>query len=367
MTLAQRIDVSDLPALMMLGVPSAKEPSLARATIWFSQKLMGARRLRPDRRRFGTSALIAWPTVVHESGGFRSPEAVLFEIREPCESPWPHVGEELGAAFIQPLAPLVSDALEMTNAAEKMGVKTQVGFNYLCNPMIKLAKEMITAGELGEIRSYRGIHAEDYMSNANDPFTFRHEPVGGGALADLGSHALATAEFLIGNIIEVMGDCINLISERPDIGGGNRAVRVDDIGRAFVRFSNGASGYIEGNWVATGRKMQHDFEIHGSKGALFFSQERLNELHFYSLNDAIGRHGFRKIEAEPNHHPYGNFCVAPGHQIGFNDLKAIEIAGYLNAIMGIGPEPFSFRQGMRIQHLIESIQKSSKNNRWIRV
>ena len=169
----------------------------------------------------------------------------------------------------KPLAPLFSDALEMTNAAEKMGVKTQVGFNYLCNPMITLAKEMIASGELGEIRSYRGIHAEDYMSNANDPFTFRHDPAGGGALADLGSHALATAEFLLGEIKEVMGDCINLISERPEIGGGNKAVQVDDIGRAFVRFSNGASGYVEGNWVATGRKMQHDFEVHGSKGALF--------------------------------------------------------------------------------------------------
>ena len=267
----------------------------------------------------------------------------------------------------KPLAPLVSDALEMTNAAEKMGVKTQVGFNYLCNPMITLAKEMIAAGELGEIRSYRGIHAEDYMSDANHPFTFRHDPAGGGALADLGSHALATAEFLVGEINEVMGDCINLISERPDTRGGSRAVQVDDIGRAFVRFSNGASGYIEGNWLATGRKMQHDFEIHGSKGALFFSQERLNELHFYSLNDAIGRHGFRKIEAAPAHHPYGKFCVAPGHQIGFNDLKAIEIAGYLNAIIGTGPEPFSFRQGMRIQHLIETIQKSSKTNRWLPV
>ena len=119
----------------------------------------------------------------------------------------------------KPLAPLFSDALEMTNAAEKMGVKTQVGFNYLCNPMITLAKEMIADGELGEIRSYRGIHAEDYMSNANDPFTFRHDPAGGGALADLGSHALATAEFLLGEIKEVMGDCINLISERPEIGG----------------------------------------------------------------------------------------------------------------------------------------------------
>ena len=201
----------------------------------------------------------------------------------------------------KPLAPLFSDALEMTNAAEKMGVKTQVGFNYLCNPMISLAKEMIASGELGEIRSYRGIHAEDYMSNANDPFTFRHDPAGGGALTDLGSHALATAEFLLGEIKEVMGDCINLISERPEIGGGNKAVQVDDIGRAFVRFSNGASGYVEGNWVATGRKMQHDFEVHGSKGALFFTQERLNELHFYSTKDAGGRRGFRKIEAAPDH------------------------------------------------------------------
>ena len=267
----------------------------------------------------------------------------------------------------KPLAPLFSDALEMTNAAEKMGVKTQVGFNYLCNPMITLAKEMIAAGELGEIRSYRGIHAEDYMSNANDPFTFRHDPAGGGALADLGSHALATAEFLLGEIKEVMGDCINLISERPDICGGNKAVRVDDIGRAFVRFSNGASGYIEGNWVATGRKMQHDFEIHGSKGALFFSQERLNELHFYSLNDAIGRHGFRKIEAAPNHHPYGNFCVAPGHQIGFNDLKAIEIAKFAEAIAGNTSEPFNFRAGYQIQHLVETIGKSGQERSWLTI
>ncbi len=109
---------------------------------------------------------------------------------------------------------------------------------------------------------------------------------GGGALADLGSHALATAEFLLGPITRVLGDCVTAISERPDGKGGHRAIEVDDIGRAFLRFENGASGSIEGNWIATGRKMQHDFEIHGSKGALCFSQERFNELHFYS-NDAF--------------------------------------------------------------------------------
>jgi predicted dehydrogenase len=267
----------------------------------------------------------------------------------------------------KPLAPLAVDAAEMAEAAEAAGIKTQVGFNYTCNPMFALAREMIAAGELGEIRGYRGLHAEDYMSDVDGPYPFRHDPAGGGALADLGSHALATAEFLLGPIARVMGDCVTAISERPDGNGGRRAIEVDDIGRAFLRFENGASGSIEGNWIATGRKMQHDFEVFGSKGALNFSQERFNELHFYSNDDAPGRRGFRRIEASPDHPPYGNFCVAPGHQIGFNDLKAIEVAGYVRAIAGQGPEPFSFRKGLRIQHLVESIQRSSASANWVDV
>jgi predicted dehydrogenase len=264
----------------------------------------------------------------------------------------------------KPLAPLASDALEMAEAAEAKGVKTQVGFNYLCNPMMTLARDMIGAGELGEIRGYRGLHCEDYMADADSPFTFRHDPAGGGALADLGSHALATAEFLCGPIREVMGDCVTVIAERPDGKGERRRVEVDDVGRAFLRFESGATGSIEGNWVATGRKMQHDFEVYGTKGALAFSQEHFNVLNLFSTSDAKGRQGFRRIEAAPDHAPYGLFCVAAGHQIGFNDLKAIEVAGFVNAIAGKTPEPFNFRKGLRIQTLVETIHASSKEGAW---
>jgi len=268
----------------------------------------------------------------------------------------------------KPLAPLAADAREMAEAAEAKRVKTQVGFNYLCNPMFALARELIAAGELGEIRGYRGLHAEDYMADATGPFTFRHDPAGGGALADIGSHALATAEFLLkdaaGPITRVMGDCVTVIGERPDGKGGRRKVEVDDVGRAFLRFANGATGSIEGNWIATGRKMQHDFEVYGTKGALAFSQERFNELHFFSAADARGRQGFRRIEAGPEHPPYGLFCVAAGHQLGFNDLKAIEVAGFLDAIAGRRPEPFNFRAGLRIQTLVETIQQSSRAGSW---
>ncbi|MCB2132656.1 MAG: Gfo/Idh/MocA family oxidoreductase [Rhodobacteraceae bacterium] len=267
----------------------------------------------------------------------------------------------------KPLAPLAQDALEMSDAAEAAGVKTQVGFNYLCNPMLGLAREMIAAGELGEIRGYRGIHCEDYMADASGAFTFRHDPAGGGALADIGSHALATAEYLCGPIASVMGDCVTVIQERPDGKGATRKVEVDDIGRAFLRFESGATGSIEGNWIATGRKMQHDFEVYGTKGALAFSQEHFNVLNFFNTDDARGRQGFRRIEAGPDHAPYGLFCVAPGHQLGFNDLKAIEVAGYVNAIAGKSPEPFNFRKGLRIQTLVETIQASSREKHWLDV
>jgi predicted dehydrogenase len=164
-----------------------------------------------------------------------------------------------------------------------------------------------------------------------------------------------------------MGDCVTVIPERPDGQGGRRAVAVDDIGRAFLRFGSGATGSVEASWVAMGRRMQHDFEVYGTRGALIFTQERLNELHLYSSDDPKGRQGFRRIEAGPEHPPYGRFTPAPGHQLGFNDLKAIEMAGFLDAIAGRAPEPFPFRKGLRIQALVEAIQQSSQDGAWLDV
>ena len=189
--------------------------------------------------------------------------------------------------------------------------------------------------------------------------------MGGGVLADLGSHALATAEFLLGPVERVLGDTVTVIASRPDGRGGHRIVEVDDIGRAFVRFASGASGSIDASWIATGRKMQHDFEVYGTKGALVFSQERFNELHFYSTADAGGRRGFRRIEAGPDHNPYGLFCIAPGHQLGFNDLK---VSRWLGSSMPLpGSEAFGFRTGQRIQELVEAIQGSARESNWVQI
>ena len=124
---------------------------------------------------------------------------------------------------------------------------------------------------------------------------------------------------------------------------------------------------FETSRTTVGPESQNAFEVYGTKGALAFSQEHFNVLHYFNAADAKGRQGFRRIEAGPDHAPYGLFCVAAGHQIGFNDLKAIEVAGYINAIAGKAPEPFNFRKGLRIQTLVETIQTSAREERWIDV
>jgi predicted dehydrogenase len=270
----------------------------------------------------------------------------------------------------KPLAQDAGVARAMVDAADAAGVKTQVGFNYLKNPVLKLAQEMIATGELGEITGFRGIHAEDFMVSPQVPWSWRLDPAGGaGALADLGSHIIALARFLLGPIASLTADLHTVVGERPVAAGATqtRKVEVDDIARLTVRFARGCGGTLEANWMATGRKMQLAFEVSGTKGGLAFTQERFNELHWYRAGDDPRLAGFTRIEAGPQHAPYRNFCIAPGHQIGFNDLKTIEVAGFLAAIAGGPPSGPDFREAWEIQKVIDTTIAASRARGWLDV
>jgi predicted dehydrogenase len=270
----------------------------------------------------------------------------------------------------KPLSPTLKDSLEMAEAAERKGVATQVGFNYIKNPLLKLARDMVEAGELGEITGFRGIHAEDYMHDPESPWTWRIDPSGGpGVIADLGSHIIGMARFLLGPIAEVSADVRTVVKTRPVARGSQerREVLVDDVARILVQFGRGCGGTIEANWIATGRKMQLGFELTGSKGSLVFTQERLNELQFYKAGGDTQRNGYVRIESGPQHHPYGQFCVAGGHQLGFNDLKTIEMGEFLGAIGKGAKSGPDFREAYEIQKVVESAIASSKTRSWVKV
>ena len=113
--------------------------------------------------------------------------------------------------------------------------------------------------------------------------------------------------------------------------------------------------------------MQLAFEITGTRGALAFTQERMNELHLYSAASAAGRDGFTRIEAGPEHPPYDRICPAGGHQLGFNDLKTIEVAELIEAFAGGAPAHPDFEEGYQVQRTVEAVKRSAEERRWIDV
>lgn len=270
----------------------------------------------------------------------------------------------------KPLAPNADDAKAMVDAAEAAGVKTFVGFNYLKNPMAALARDIVQSGEIGEVVSFRGIHAEDYMADPTTPFSWRLDPESGpGALGDLGSHLISMARFLVGDVTSVCGQLETVVKERPAGMGRSetRDIRQDDQARALVRFANGAGGVLEASWVATGRKMQLAYEITGSRGALAFTQERMNELKLFTTGQPSGREGFKTIAAGPEHPPYADFCPAPGHQLGFNDMKTIEARDIVQALAGECDAWPDFREAWQVQQVIDAIMTSAAEQQWIEV
>ena len=119
----------------------------------------------------------------------------------------------------KPLAATLADAKEMAEAARASGRVTLAGFNYLKNPIIGLAREIVLSGEIGELIAFRGIHAEDYMVDPAAPHSFRTDPVGGGVLMDLGSHIVSLARHLVGPIEEVSAATGTLHKTRPSRRG----------------------------------------------------------------------------------------------------------------------------------------------------
>ncbi|MBV7298349.1 Gfo/Idh/MocA family protein [Enterovibrio paralichthyis] len=269
----------------------------------------------------------------------------------------------------KPLSTTCDSAKRMTEAAEQAGTTTLVGFNFLRNPLIHYAKSLIESGDIGDVISFRGRHAEDYMGNSESPHSFRTDPDGGGALADIGSHIVSMARFLVGPITNVNAVTETVHKERPVKPGSSekRPVLVDDVAHALLEFGNGATGSIDVSWMMTGRTMDLSFEITGTQGAIQFSQERMNELLVWTRQGGDGNGGFRKIETGPAHPPYGNFCPAPGHHLGFNDLKVIEVAELMECIEQGKPHYTGFREGYEVQCTIDAMLASAKQNQWIDV
>ncbi len=206
-------------------------------------------------------------------------------------------------------------------------------FNYRFYPAIRLAKEMIDGGELGEIYHFRGRYHQEWIMDPEFPKVWRLDKsvAGSGALGDLGAHVIDQSRYLVGEPAAVNGVLRTFIEERP---GGT--VDVDDAFEATVEFENGAIGTYEATRFAAGRKNQMRWEINGSKGTIVFDSERLNELLVNIVDSKPGEHaqGFRTVLVSEAYHPYWEHWWPHGHMIGWEDNFVHELLHLLRVHQG---------------------------------
>jgi predicted dehydrogenase len=272
----------------------------------------------------------------------------------------------------KPLANSVREAERMLAAVQKAGVVHMVCHNYRRAPAVWLAKQMIEAGELGDIFHYRGTYLQDWIVDPSLPllWRFQKEKAGSGALGDIACHSIDLARFLVGEITEVVGDLKTFIKERPLLDSPSKKgkVTVDDASAALVRFASGATGTIEGTRLAPGRKNYNRFEINGTKGSVAFDLERMNELELYRTGDPAGRQGFRTIlVTEPGAHPYVKSWWPPGHIIGYEHTFIHTVHDLLEAMADRKPVRPDFEDGVRNQKVLDAWSRSASKRRWEKV
>ncbi|WP_134499341.1 Gfo/Idh/MocA family protein [Microvirga pakistanensis] len=268
----------------------------------------------------------------------------------------------------KPMATRLADAERMLAAARASGKVAALGYNYIQNPVMRLIRRILDEGQIGRVNHVRLEMDEDFMANADDLFYWKSEASSGhGALDDFGVHPLSLLWVLLGGVRRVCGHMAKPYAERPVQGGGRRAVETYDIATVLMELESGASGVLALNRSAWGRKGRIFVQIFGSNGTIVYDQERMNEVQLYTADGAKEAQGFRTILTGPQHPPYDKFIPAPGHGLGFNDLKIIECRELMRRIAGEKAHLIDFEDGIRIERTIDAMARSAHEGRWVEV
>ena len=265
----------------------------------------------------------------------------------------------------KPLAASLAEARAAADAVDRAGVKNMLMFNYRRVPAVARAHQMIEAGRLGRIYHYRGVYLQDNLVDPLRPLSWRMQKqfAGSGALGDIGSHAVDLALWLNGEIESLTGMLTTFVKERPS-GDGPHEVTVDDDANFLARFRNGSVGVFSASRFCTGRRNANTFDIYGSEGSLRFDLERLNELEWYDRTAPVLDRGFRTMPILERDHPYVAAWWPVGHALGWEHTFVHAIRDFLTCLeQDCMPEP-SFRDGVKVQAVLDAVQTSAKTGTW---
>ncbi|MBU6348601.1 MAG: Gfo/Idh/MocA family oxidoreductase [Chloroflexi bacterium] len=273
----------------------------------------------------------------------------------------------------KPLAMNVAEGQQMVAAAARAGVKTQMTFNFRFYPAVLRARQLIDAGFLGRIFSFRGRYYRSSYIDPHKPISWRQQKAiaGGGALFDIGSHILDMLYFLLGEFAAVQATLDTLIQERPARAGAaeRAAVDVDDIALLTLRTHAGVLGGVEASRMGTGLTNDIGFEIFGEQGAIRFSGLDPAWLELYDVRDPDkpvgGLRGFRKVETVNRY--VGQKAPDGSMAPDFVRTHAECQYQFLKAVAEDRPTQPTLADGLHLQAVMAAAEKSSAAGRWVEV
>ncbi|HUE69452.1 MAG TPA: Gfo/Idh/MocA family oxidoreductase [Pirellulaceae bacterium] len=176
----------------------------------------------------------------------------------------------------------LKQAEALAEAVDKAGVVFAVSHNYTGNPLVRQAREMIAAGELGEIQAIRSFYIQGWLrtrleTSDQKQAAWRTDPAKSGAAGcwgDIGTHAYNLARYMTGLLPDQISCTLKIFEPGR---------KLDDYGTAMIKFAGGALGTVTASQISHGRENDIFIEVDGTKGSLEWHQENPNQM-FVRMN-----------------------------------------------------------------------------------
>ncbi|MFF8673297.1 Gfo/Idh/MocA family protein [Streptomyces sp. NPDC015242] len=279
----------------------------------------------------------------------------------------------------KPVGLTAEDARAVADAVAEAGVQGAVGFNYRNAPAVETARELIASGELGTVTHVRFRLFSDYAAHPEGALTWRYERErgGSGVLGDLASHGADLARFLLGDITSLTADTAVFLPERARpagataghsraAGGELGPVENEDYVSCLLRFASGARGVLEACRVSVGEQNTYGFEVHGTKGAVFWDFRRMNELGV-SRGTTYQDQPVSTVYAGPGDGEFAAFQPGAANAMGYDDLKVIEAYRFLRSVAEGTPHGATLEDAVHSAAALDAMARSAASGTWAEV
>ena len=285
----------------------------------------------------------------------------------------------------KPLAMSAVESRELVALAAESGLVNASNFNIRYYPLNQHAHEVVTGGEIGDVRLVTGRYFQDWLLLETD-WNWRLQPERGGALravGDIGSHWIDLTTFITGHrIVAVMAELATFMTARSQPTGPvetysteiatetvSRDITTEDTATILVRFDNGARGAVSISQISAGRKNSLQYEVSGSRSSVAWDSEQPDQLwigHRERPNEILIRNPALMGTA-------GRAAAAlpGGHVEGFGDTFAAHFRAVYSDVVTGGPAARpaypTFADGHDEMLVNDAIATSARLGRWVDV